>query len=819
MNSAKGIFLKKVRDNFVKFSSKEAVVVNGISTSFAKLDKIASIISNNINRQLAISHKAGDPVRIGVCMSKTEWLIPSIWAILKNGYTYMPIDPQTPVDRIKKMMKDSGGTILLTDGQELGIDKTEYFVMQPSIFEEIQLYETIDQADNNIAYIIYTSGTTGVPKGIPISYDNLLSLLDTISKKNVFGISKDSVLMLFASISFDTSIVPIFGSLYFGAKQVIPNEYERTDTQKLTALIKQEKVTYVCLPPTLLAQLNFFDFPSMETLVSAGEALIQSAAEKAMNNTYRFINAYGPTECTVFSTFCDVKSATESRNIGIGFPDVVTYVVTDDMRIAKKGELGELMLGGPQLTQGYLNRPELNETAFVKNPFKTKDIAPILYHTGDLVKEMPDGTLDYLGRKDSQVKVRGYRVELGEIKSILEQCPDVVQSYIRVEEIGTEQFIVAYVKTKSGKKSFEKEKEILSKSLPPYMIPTYWINVDQFETNVNGKVDKTKLRNTALEAFTKNEGITKTAAEAVISHIIAEDFGINDINIDIDLLDDLGLTSLQMMQVTAHLNYAGITISPADIMRLRTIRNLSKHSTSIQYYWYEEPAKEKPTMVLVCGYTNQVYLYKTFVDGIKERYNIFVIDSYHDNRSIHPRTTEEYIEEYLQEIIPVYKEYGIDIITGFCLGGEMGLYMAHRLNGLFGITPHVIVLDGIPNRFKDRNKNVPLVWKNFSKELNERRVEQDNTIIESMPDFHYIGKITAILADTYENADPRVLETNHITKEQDEGEYYMFEHAEEMWKAEYPDSKVIFLHVGHYLYFMDWDNGVKPLIDYFNSIE
>ena len=224
MNSAKGIFLKKVRDNFVKFSSKEAVVVNGISTSFAKLDKIASIISNNINRQLAISHKAGDPVRIGVCMSKTEWLIPSIWAILKNGYTYMPIDPQTPVDRIKKMMKDSGGTILLTDGQELGIDKTEYFVMQPSIFEEIQLYETIDQADNNIAYIIYTSGTTGVPKGIPISYDNLLSLLDTISKKNVFGISKDSVLMLFASISFDTSIVPIFGSLYFGAKQVIPNE-------------------------------------------------------------------------------------------------------------------------------------------------------------------------------------------------------------------------------------------------------------------------------------------------------------------------------------------------------------------------------------------------------------------------------------------------------------------------------------------------------------------------------------------------------------------------------------------------------------------
>ena len=176
------------------------------------------IISNHINKQLLISHKAGDPVRIGVCMSKTEWLMPSIWAIIRNGYTYMPIDPQTPMDRIQKMMRDSGGVILLTDGQHLDINEAECIVMQPSELKEIQPYDTIDQTDNNIAYIIYTSGTTGVPKGIPISYDNLVSLMDTISLKEVFGIRKESVLMLFASISFDTSIVPIFGSLYFGAQ-------------------------------------------------------------------------------------------------------------------------------------------------------------------------------------------------------------------------------------------------------------------------------------------------------------------------------------------------------------------------------------------------------------------------------------------------------------------------------------------------------------------------------------------------------------------------------------------------------------------------
>lgn len=817
MNTAKNTFLERAKNNIITFASKEAVKVDGKSMSFAQLDKTASVISNHINRQLATSHKAGSPVRIGVCMNKTEWLIPSIWAIVRNGYTYMPIDPQTPMDRIRKMMRDSGGTILLTDGQDLDINETECIMMQPSELEEIQPYAPIDQTDN-IAYIIYTSGTTGVPKGIPISYDNLISLLDTVARKDVFEIRTESVLMLFASISFDTSIIPIFGSLYFGAKQVIPTDDERRDSLELTALIKDENVTYVCLPPTLLAQLNFVDFPSMETLVSAGEALIQSAAEKVMNQSYRFINAYGPTECTVFATFCDVKSSVDSRNIGVAFPDVVTYVVTDDMRLAEKGELGELMLGGPQLTQGYMNRPELNETAFVENPFETKDVAPVLYHTGDLVREMPDGTLDYLGRKDSQIKIRSYRVELGEIKSLLETCPDVIQSYIRVETIGTEQFIVAYVKTRSGKKTFDEEKTILSKSLPFYMIPTFWVGVDRFETNINGKVDKTKLRNTALEAFTSNEGIEKTAAEAVISHIIAEDCGLNDINIDVDLLNELGLTSIQMMQVTAHLNYAGITISPADILRLHTIRKLSKYSTSIQYYWYEEPVKGRKTIVLICGYTNLVYFYKTFIDEIKDLYNIFVIESYHDNRSKEPRTTEEYIEEYLKEVIPVHKEYGIDIITGFCLGGEMGLYMAHRLNGLLGITPHVVVLDGIPNRFKDGNKNVPLVWKNFSKELNDRRVKQDNAIIESMPDFHYAGKTTAIMADIYQNADPRVLETAHITKEQDEGEMYMFEHAEEIWKKEYPDCEVIFNHIGHYEFLMDWDNGILPVVNYFKSI-
>ena len=223
-------------------------------------------------------------------------------------------------------------------------------------------------------------------------------------------------------------------------------------------------------------------------------------------------------------------------------------------------------------------------------------------------------------------------------------------------------------------------------------------------------------------------------------------------------------------------------------------------------------------MILISGYTSYDFLYRKMGNLIKDKYNIFVIESYHDNLSLTPRTTEEYIEEYLQVLTPVVQEYGIDVITGFCLGGEMGLYLASKLQEQQDIRPHVVVLDGLPNRFKDGNKNVPLIWYCLSKELNDRRVAQDNCIIETMPDFHYSGPVTSILCDEYQNNNPDILDVTAITEEQDYWEHYMFEHAEESWRKCYPESEIIIHRVGHYDYLIDEERSIKPLADYFNSL-
>ena len=819
MNQIIDSFISQIQNNVSRFAEKEAVKVGAVSLSFSEVNEKTIVISDRINEILDKSNKQDVPyVRIGVYMNKSEWLVPAIWAILKNGYTYVPIDPDTPHQRIDSIMQDSGMQMVLVNSQTKSLTTAIEAIDVSDGYVPQQKHDTVT-TDSEIAYIIYTSGTTGVPKGIPISYQNVTTFLQSLSRPEIFGIDSDSVLMLFASINFDTSIAPILGSLYYGAKQVIALENERTDPKLLSSLMLREKVTYVCLPPTLLAQLATYDYPDMKTLVSAGEPLIQSAADKALGHSYRLVNAYGPTECTVFATFRDVSPDVPCRNIGVPMPHVITYIVDENFVPVGQGVIGELILGGPQLTQGYLHRPELNQQAFVANPFEdTQKEAPTLYHTGDLVKLTEEGTFDYLGRMDSQVKIRSYRVELGEVKYHIEQCPQVLQSVVRVEKIGTEDHIVAYVRLKDDNTDIALIKKTLGAMMPEYMIPDYFVKVDHFELNVNGKIDKSKLYNTAIAKFTTNTR-EKTAAETTITEIIADAFGTDDINVDTDLIDELGLTSIQLMQATVNFYNIGVHITAHDIYEQRTIKNLAVKSTSRQYYWLNEPVEGKPVMVIISGYTSFEYLYRKLADDIQNRYNIYIIESYHDNYSLTPRTTEAYIEDYLQQLEPIIRHYGIDIITGFCLGGEMGLYLAYKLEKLMDLMPHVVVLDGIPNRFKDANKNVPLYWKCLTPAMNNRRVAQDNCIIETMPDFHYDGQVTSILSDEFQKNNPTILETDIITEEQEEGEYYMFEHAEESWKSCYPDSTVIIHRVGHYDYLIDEEKSIRPLADFFNTVD
>ena len=389
-----------IAQNMEKYADKTAVKIKGEEISYAVLDKIANDIfdklTNAINQtQDSSNHAFSHDIKVGVYLPRDRYLIPAIWAIIKAGYTYVPLDTETPIERLKFIVKDCGVTVVLCENYFIGILDDVLTVDVLSTPNYIQKWKAISEKVNEIAYVIYTSGTTGKPKGVPISYYSLSNLLQVVSLPENFNISEKAIILCFASINFDASILDIMASLYYGATIILADEAQRRDIKQLYHLIEKENVTIATFPPSLVTLMPDFDFQAMDTLVVAGEKMLPSIIRKVSSAHYRLINAYGPTENTVMSTMREITSEMACENIGKTIPGVVGHVLRSDLTSVEVGEIGELCLGGIQLTSGYLHRPELNQEKFIKNPFDDKSEAPVLYKTGDLVRLMEDGSYDF----------------------------------------------------------------------------------------------------------------------------------------------------------------------------------------------------------------------------------------------------------------------------------------------------------------------------------------------------------------------------------------------------------------------------------------
>jgi amino acid adenylation domain-containing protein len=671
--------------------------------------------------------------------------------------------------------------------------------------------------ESDMAYIIYTSGTTGLPKGVPVTYSSLHTFLCSVGPDHLDYIHAGSRILQFSSINFDVSIVEIIGALYYGATLVMVPEQLRNDSRLVYRLMCQERVTFASFTSSFLAVMPSMNLPDMQTLCSAGEPMIPSVARAGVSQHYRFVDAYGPTENTVYCISRDVDEKHSFSVIGKPFPYVTVYVVDEQMNEVKKGETGELLVGGRQLTQGYLNRPDLNESVFVANPFGQDSAeAPILYHTGDLVRMLDDGYIEYIGRKDSQVKLRGFRIELGEIRSRIEQSEDVAQAVVRLESFGREKHIAAYVMPSAQSVDIGELKKSLQSFLPAYMIPTFWIQVDSFKRNVNGKIDTSTLYNPQLERLTQNSG-PLSQDEQMLCSVISRILGLDDVNVDADLMDEIGISSLQLMQTIQDLDFAGMYLSTKDFYEYRTIRRVISNHLSRPCYWYRDPVEGKPTLVIVSGYTSFMFLFPPLVERVCHTYNVFVIESYFEMGVGRVANVEELTEKYIQMLHPVISQYGVDVITGFCLGGEIGLYLAHCLHQRYGILPHVVVMDGEVKRDKDRRKQVEPTFTDFSPEINAYRFDQEMVIIETMPDFHYEGPVTSILAKQYSDR-LSFNETDPISDEQKYWARVFFDRTPAFWKQEYPACELFYVDCDHIDYLRD-ERSVVPISDYFIGLD
>lgn len=808
MENYHNLLVQTINRNIVSLADKTAYTIGSEQTSYAQMDDMARRIASGLVAAMKPDVMTGNkPVRIGICLPRSAHFVPCILAAVKLGCSYVPIDIETPELRKQFIEADAGLDYLITNDnlpQLLSADPQEQLPDYGKPLSE--------------AYLIYTSGTTGNPKGVSQPYRTLYSYMLTVTLPDNFNISQQSVILQFASINFDVSVLEIFASLFYGATLVIAQEEDRHDAIRLHDLIIRSHITYCFLPPSLMAVFPDFIFPDMDTLSAGGEAIPHSLTQKiAGRQPYRFVNGYGPTESIVTTTHV-IQDEDDWQNIGKPVPGVVCYVADDSGRLVKPGEKGELLIGGMQLANGYWNRPELNEKMFFANPYEQEhdgiDVSR-LYHSGDLVTLNDDGSFNYIGRMDSQVKLNGFRIELGEVTMRIEKHNRVARAFVRLEEINGNHVMVAYVCTKDKRDYLTDIKEYVAKYLHSYMMPTFWNYVEEFTLNLNGKIDKSKLCNDAT-ALTVNT-TPLSAEEDILMREVASVLGLKEVNVEADLIDGFGLTSLQTMSIAADLNTVGIYLKTQDITRYKSIRNILKHSSSPDHYWYnDDDTTTKPVIICLAGFTGFSYMYTEMMDRLTDRFSIYVVEAYHliigPDKMV---TTDQLMDLYTERIMPVVEHHKIVAFTGVCYGGEHALYLAHRLYHDKAYKPAVVCLDGEVDRDITPEKNPVTYFPFFSEALNIHRTEQDDLLLRTLPDFYYEGPVVSFVSsefvDCYSYLDPNPSEYKVDCMKA------ALATAPQRWKHRYPDCEVIMYPTNHDMFWRS-EPSLTMMADCFNRL-
>jgi amino acid adenylation domain-containing protein len=385
----------------------------------------------------------------------------------------------------------------------------------------------------NLAYVIYTSGSTGQPKGVLVTHRGIPNM--AAAQAQTLGVTAESRVLQFASLSFDASIFEIMMALANGATLCLGSQESLLPGPRFVELLRGEQVTVATLPPTVLANLPDAELPELNTLTVAGEACSAEVVAR-WGEGRRFFNLYGPTEATVWTTWAECEAGAGRPTIGRPVSNTQVYVLDTGMRPAPLGVSGELYIGGVSLARGYLNRPELTAEKFIPNPFGSEAGAR-LYRTGDVVRWLANGQLDFVGRVDGQVKVRGFRIECGEVEAALEEHDTVRESVViaREDDPGDKR-LVAYVVPAPGLTPTVAElRDQIGGRLPSYMIPTSFVFLEALPLTPNGKLDRQALPQP--EGYLPEMEATYVAPQSEIEHTIAgiwqevlrvEKVGVND---------------------------------------------------------------------------------------------------------------------------------------------------------------------------------------------------------------------------------------------------------------------------------------------------
>lgn len=467
-----------------KRGAHAAIVFNDTTLSYEQLNEKSNQLGNYLRKKHRV--KANDLV--GIKLDRSEWMVISILGVLKSGAAYVPIDPEYPQERIDFMKEDSSCKVLIDE------DELENFRREQKLYGNVNANPEEKSKPGDLAYVIYTSGSTGLPKGVMIEQKAITNTI--LAQQKIFDIQEHERGLQFASFSFDASVSELFITLISGATLYIVDETMRKSPLLLEEYIANNKIDFATLPPAYLRLMRPDKLSTMKKLITAGEAAIyEQAVSFSTHGTY--YNAYGPTESSICASIFKIEKGGTNIPpvIPVGKPIANTqlYVLDAYERLLPVGIEGEICISGAGLARGYLNREELNKEKFIAHPFKEGER---LYKTGDLGKWLPNGSIEFIGRKDEQVKIHGYRVELGEIEHALKEYPQIEAAVVIAKTNQQQQKeLLAYVVSKESVNTSELQ-EHLSRTLPVNMIPGYFIQLDELPLTTNGKIDRKKLPGT-----------------------------------------------------------------------------------------------------------------------------------------------------------------------------------------------------------------------------------------------------------------------------------------------------------------------------------
>ena len=509
-------------------------------------------------------------------------MIIGIIGILKAGGAYLPIDPETPKDRMAFMLSDTKAAVLLTQGKAAdGIDcEADMIHLDKGAsdrFSKEPLNPVNDSGDT--AYIIYTSGSTGTPKGVVTPH---YSVIRVVQNTNYIDITEDDVILQLSNYSFDGSVFDIFGALLNGASLVMIEKEALLNINELGSAINREKVSVMFITTALfnmIADIHVDCLSNLRKILFGGERASIPHVRKVLDHVGRdkLIHVYGPTESTVYATYYFINEIDdEAETIPIGSPLANTSVLIMDEagKLLPIGVPGELCIAGDGLSKGYLNREELTAEKFIPHPFVAGER---LYKTGDLAKWLPDGNIEFIGRIDHQVKIRGFRIELGEIESRLETHEGINETIVIVrEDEENRPYICAYI-TANREISLDELKGFLGEKLPEYMIPAYFVQMDKLPLTKNGKVDRKALPEPDRSAGTEAEyEAPRNYVEQRIISILEDVLGTERMSISCHFFDKGG-NSLKAMQAVHSINKTfGIDMRISTFFKHPTAKSLAR---------------------------------------------------------------------------------------------------------------------------------------------------------------------------------------------------------------------------------------------------